>query len=190
MHHAIRRFAIVAAAVGTSVLAAACGGSGAGLIPSADAGPLEHYFEEVGRLARTGNGSCTATEEALERTEREFARISASLAATLRAKIQEGLTHLHTQALEECAQMTSTTSSTTTTKTHTSEVIVPVTSTSSSATSAAPPTTSAANGEETPGGGGTPAPGAENGSPGGAEAQGGQPNENGGGGLGNRGEGR
>jgi hypothetical protein len=180
MHVAIRRLPAAAIAVAASALLVACGGSGAGLIPTANAGPLEHDFEEVARQAHAGN--CTGTKEALEKTEADFANVSARIDFTLRRKLQEGIEHLHSQALEECSHATTTTSTTVTTKTHV-ETLAPVTTTTV-VTTAAPPTTSGSNGgEEAPGGGGTQAPGdeREGGSPGGAEAQGGQPGEGGGG---------
>jgi len=184
MHVALRRFPVAAIAVGASALLAACGGSGAGLIPSASAGPLEQDFVEVLERAHSGNGSCTATSEALEKTESDFVKISASIDASLRKRLQEGITRLHSQALEECSHTTTTSSTTVTTKTHTSESFPAVTTTSET-TSQAPPSTPVPNHEEEENGGGTPAPGGgENLNPGGAEAQGGQPGENGGGGPG------
>ena len=180
MHVAIRRFPVAAVAVGASALLAGCGGSGAGLIPTASAGPLEQDFVEVWERAHAGNGSCTATSEALEKAEADFVKISARIDASLRRRLQEGITRLHSQALEECSHVTTTSSTTLTTTTHTSESFAPVTTTSETTTQSVqvrPPE----NEEETGGGGGTPAPGGgEN--PGGAEAQGGQPGENGGGG--------
>ncbi len=173
----LRRFCMAALVLYAGLLPAACGGSGAGLIPTANAGPLEHDFEEVARLARSGNGSCTATTEAMEKTEADFAKVSASLAAPLRSKLQEGITNLRKQALEECTQATSTSSSTTTTKTHTIEALAPPTTTTVRTTEAVR-TTAPQNGEETPGGGGTQAPEGGN-SPGGSEAGGGLGNENG-----------
>jgi hypothetical protein len=185
MHVAIRRFPVAAIAVGGSLLLAACGGSGAGLIPTANAGPLEQDFVEVWERARTGNGSCQATSEALEKTEADFVKISASIDASLRRRLQDGITRLHSQALEQCSHATTTSTTTLTTRTH-SESFAPVTTTSET-TSQAPPSTPAPRGEEEEeDGGGTPAPrgGGETPNPGGAEAQGGQPGESGGGGPG------
>ena len=184
MHTAIRRSPVLATALCACALIAGCGGSGAGLISSASAGPLEQDFVEVWQRARAGNGSCTATSEALEKVESDFVKISASLDASLRKRLQEGIDRLHSQALEECSHAKATSTTTMTTKTHTTETFAPLTSTSVTTTQAAPSTSSPSGEEETPGGGGTPAPGGgENLNPGGAEAQGGQPNENGGGGA-------
>ncbi len=178
MRRALRRFCMAALVSCAALLPAACGGSGAGLIPTANAGPLVHDFEEVAKAARSGNGSCTGTTEAIEKTEADFARVSAQLASPLRSKLQVGITNLRKQALEECTQAISTSSTTTTTKTHTTEELVPVT-TRTVETTQAPQTSAAPPGEETPGGGGTQAP-ERGGSPGGAEAEGGVGNENGG----------
>jgi hypothetical protein len=192
MRIALRRSPAVLAIALPGLLLSACGGSGAGLIPTANAGPLVRDFEEVAHKAHAGNGSCTETTEAIERTEADFARISARLDFALRRKLQEGITNLRKQALEQCAQVTTT--STSSTKTHSAEVIVPVTTTSS-VTTAAPPTSGAPRGEEeNPNGGGTPAPGESGGGPGGSEAGGGAGGGGGGaengGGLGLGGAGR
>ena len=50
----------------------ACGSSGKGLIPTGDAGPLQSDFEAVVQAAENGDGSCSATESALLRTEQDF----------------------------------------------------------------------------------------------------------------------
>jgi len=185
MRPAIRPLALVAIAVCGSACVAGCGGSGAGLIPSASAGPLEQDFVEVWQRARSGNGSCTATSEALEKTEADFVKISATIDSKLRSRLQEGITHLHSQALEECSRPKTTATTTVTTKTHSTETFLETTATS--VTTSQPATTSSVpSGEEETPHGGTPAPGGgENASPGGAEAQGGQPNENGLGGADN-----
>jgi hypothetical protein len=187
----------------TSVLLTSCGGSGSGLIPSADAGPLERDFEEVARLALSGNGSCSQTTEAIERTERDFAKISASIDAALRARLQEGITNLRNRALAQCANVTTSSSSTTSSKsTVTSETTVtPTTTTASPSTSttSAASTTSPAQHSEEPSGGGTRAPGegAEEGRPeaGGGGATGnetgpGSPGSGAAGEIGNHGRGR
>jgi hypothetical protein len=181
MRIATRRLLLPAAiAASAGLLVAGCGGSGAGLIPSASAGPLAHDFEEIGRLAKAGNGDCQATSEAIQKAESDFERVSAKLDLRLRANLQQGIRHLRGQAEEECSRVT-TTSTTTTTKTHT-ETFAPVTTTTQSVTTAPQTTSAGGEGEESPNGGGTQAPGGENPNPGGAEAQGGQPGERGGGG--------
>jgi hypothetical protein len=166
----VTRYAAPVAIGLTSVLLAACGGSGSGLIPTADAGPLERDFEEVARLAFSGNGSCGQTTEAIEKTERDFAKISASVDAALRARLQEGLSNLRKQALAQCAHVTTSSSSTTSSKsTASSETAVTLTTTTaSSSTTSASATTSAPPHNEEPSGGGTRAPG-EGGEEGGPE---------------------
>jgi len=173
----LRRCCMAATLACAALLPAACGGSGAGLIPTADAGPLVHDFEEVAKAARSGNGSCTATTEAIENTESDFAKVSAKLASPLRARLQEGITNLRKQALEECTQATSTTSTTTTTKT-TEEFVPPTTHTVE--TTHAPPTNNLPSEEEPRNGGGTQAPGESGSGPGGAEIEEEHGNGNGG----------
>src|SRR6185437_5087331 len=57
----------------------ACGGSGNGLIPAAQAGPLQGDIEAVEKAAEEGNGNCSATEAALLRTDQHFANLPSSL---------------------------------------------------------------------------------------------------------------
>ncbi len=90
MRRALRRFCMAALVPCAALLPTACGGSGAGLIPTANAGPLVHDFEEVAKAARSGNGSCTATTEAIEKTEADFARVSAQLASPLAQEAPAG----------------------------------------------------------------------------------------------------
>jgi hypothetical protein len=158
----------------TGTLLASCGGSGSGLIPSADAGPLEHDFEEVARLAMSGNGSCTQTTEAIEKAERDFARISASIDASLRARLQEGISNLRKQALTQCAHVVTSTTSTTSQSTATSETAVASSTTTapSSTTTTAATTSAGSPRNEEPSGGGTRAPG-EGAEEGGSESGGG-----------------
>ena len=57
-----------------AALLVSCGSSGKGLIPSANAGPLQSDFEAVAQAAQSGNGSCAATEAAIAKTERTSPR--------------------------------------------------------------------------------------------------------------------
>jgi hypothetical protein len=102
---------------GAAVLVS-CGSSGAGLIPSENAGPLVADFQKVERAALKGGGNCAPTQAALHTTERDFEALPRSVDAGLRAKLQQGISHLHTQALELCTQpltLTTTTGESTTT---------------------------------------------------------------------------
>jgi hypothetical protein len=157
---------LLACALGfAAALLVSCGSSGKGLIPGADAGPLRTDFEEVEQTAQAGNGTCSATEAALAKTESDFQALPSSLDAGLRNTLRQGIANLHTRALGVCSQSLSTTSSTgTTAKTTTATtqtttvptttVTTPTTSTSTTTT----PTTTIT----TPGpGGGTEAPGEE-----------------------------
>lgn len=105
---------------GAAVLVS-CGSSGAGLIPSDNAGPLVADFQKVEQAASKGNGDCGATKAALSTTEHDFQALPASVNAGLRARLREGISHLQTLALELCAeplsQSTTTGESTSTTTT-------------------------------------------------------------------------
>jgi hypothetical protein len=117
-----------------AALLVSCGSSGTGLIPSANGTALQGDFEAVARVATSGDGSCSATESALGKTEQDFLALPATLDRGLRGRLQTGITNLRKQALEMCSEpapsATSTTSSQTTT--------TPTTST----TTETPPTTS------------------------------------------------
>jgi hypothetical protein len=160
---------LLACALGVAAaLLVSCGSGGKGLIPGADAGPLRTDFEEVEQTAQAGNGTCSATEAALAKTESDFQALPTSVDAGLRNTLRQGIANLHTRALGVCSQSLSTTSSTgTTAKTTTATtqtttvptttVTTPTTSTSTTTTPTTTPTIT------TPGpGGGTEAPGGEN----------------------------
>ncbi len=91
----------LALGLGTAVLVS-CGGSGKGLIPAADAGPLQHDFEAVSRVAREGN--CAGTETALSKTESDFHSLPASVDKGLLGRLTEGIDNLRHQALALCEQ--------------------------------------------------------------------------------------
>jgi len=157
-----------------AALLVACGSSGKGLIPTANAGPLQSDFEAVAQAAQTGEGSCTATEAAIAKTEADFADLPASVDKGLRKTLGLGIVNLRRRALALCVQplpqSTITTSAPTTT---TSTQTTPTTSTHTEATTTqttptpppTPPTATTPNG-------GTAAPGSES-SPGAASGPGG-----------------
>jgi hypothetical protein len=122
-----------------------CGSTGTGLIPSANAGPLQSDFEAVARVAGAGNGSCAETESALSKTEQDFLALPASVDRGLHARLQLGIENLRKQALAMCEQPaeTSTTGTTTpsTTSTSTSTETTPPTTTSTNTTPTGPATT-------------------------------------------------
>jgi hypothetical protein len=129
-----------AAALGllTAVLVS-CGSSGAGLIPAEDAGPLLRDFQAVEAAAKAGDGDCTTTEAALRTTESDYHSLPSSVDAGLRARLEEGISHLHERALALCTQplaQTTTGESTSTTKS------TPKTTAPPTATTEAPTTTS------------------------------------------------
>ena len=141
----------------------ACGSSGSGLIPAAQAGPLQSDIEAVEKAAEEGNGDCTLTEAALLKTDQDYAALPASVNTTLRGKLRLGIENLHKVAREACAQplsgaTTATTPKTTpTTSTPTTTTPPNTTTTNTTPTTPTPP----AEREETERGtgGGTPAPG-------------------------------
>lgn len=150
-----------------AALLISCSSSGKGLIPLGDAGPLQSDFEAVAQAAENGDGSCSATESALLKTEQDFAALPSSVDAGLRRTLHSGIENLRTRSLALCAQpLPQTTVTTTTPKT---------TSTTSTTTTPTEPETT--NTQTTPApspsgpGGGTPAPGEE--APGAGESEGG-----------------
>lgn len=169
----------------------ACSGSSGKLIPVADSGPLQSDFEAVEQAAEAGNGSCSATEAAILKTEQDFAALPSSVDAGLRANIHQGIANLRSRALALCiqplVQATATSPKTTpATTTTTPTMTTPTTPTTTTTTTPTTPTTPTPT---TPGsGGGTPAPGAgETPSGGGGQGGGtgaGEGNGQGGGGAG------
>jgi hypothetical protein len=149
----------------SAALLVACGSSGKGLIPSANAGPLQRDFEAVAQAAQSGEGSCTATEAALEKTESDFAALPATVDAGLRKTLSVGIANLHHRALALCAQqfpqVTSTTKTSTPTTTTTSTQTTPTTTPTHTETTTTPTTTTPTTPTATTPGGGTPAPGNE-----------------------------
>jgi hypothetical protein len=155
-----------AAAAGLLGAAAAllisCGSSGAGLIPAGNAGPLQSDFETIANAAQSGNGSCSATEAAIQKTEQDFRELPASVDGGLRRKLSEGISNLRARALALCAQplaqptvstsTTKSTQSTPSTQTTTTNTDTTPTQTTPTQTTPTAPTTSTGSG------GGTPAP--------------------------------
>jgi hypothetical protein len=149
--------ALLAGALGMfAAVLISCGGSGKGLIPVTDAGPLQGDFEAVAQAAENGDGSCTSTESALLKTEQDFAALPPSVDGGLRTTIRQGIENLRTHALALCTQplpqSTVTTPKTTTSTTTTA----PPAETESTETQTTPqPETEGPSGP----GGGTQAPG-------------------------------
>lgn len=155
----IRLLATGLLGVAIAVVLASCGSSGKGLIPLANAGPLQSDFEAVAQAAQTGGGNCTATTEAINKTQQDFAALPATIDAGLRNRLRQGISNLRERALALCAQplaqtaTTTTPSRTTTTTTKTQPAPTPTTTTTTS-TPTTPTTPSTPNN-----GGGTAAPG-------------------------------
>ncbi len=190
----LRLLTVVLLSVAATTLVA-CGGSGKGLIPAADAGPLQNDFEEVAKAAEAGNGDCTATREAIAKTEADFAALPSTVDAGLRVRLRVGIANLAVRAREMCLEPAAgTTITTTSSSTRTTHPTTSTTSTSTStSTTTSTPTTSSSTTPTTtiPGtGGGTPAPSEGTGAPGSGNGNGqGNGESNGGVGAGGTGVG-
>src|SRR3954463_6560774 len=170
----VAKRALAPALGAAAALLVACGSSGSGLIPAAQAGPLQSDIEAVESAAEEGNGNCSATEAALLRTDQDYAALPLAVNNTLRGKLRLGIENLHKVALEACAQPLGGTTTPTVPK-PTTTATTPTTTTPKTTTTATTPTTPTPpsdEGEETEHGtgGGTPAPG-EGESAGGAGAE-------------------
>ncbi|HEX4837955.1 MAG TPA: hypothetical protein VFV03_05470 [Solirubrobacteraceae bacterium] len=150
------RFVPVALLGAAVALLVSCGSSGSGLIPTANAGPLQSDFEAVAQAARSGGGSCVATESALGKTEQDFLALPATVDKGLYAHLRQGISYLRKDALAMCTRPTQTATTTIpTTTTTTTTQATPTTTTQTTPTSTATtPTTSTAPSQ----GGGTAAP--------------------------------
>jgi hypothetical protein len=164
----------------------ACGGTGKGLIPAQDAGPLQGDFEAVAQAAQAGNGSCTTTATAIRKTEQDFAALPASVDAGLHKTIEGGISNLRSRALTLCTQplpssedtatlssttsssksTNTTTTSTSTTTTETTSTVSPPTETPTATTPSGP-----GGGTQAPGTDGTGTPGAPGATPGAGTGQ-------------------
>jgi hypothetical protein len=158
--------AALAGALGiAAALLVSCGGSSGKLIPLADAGPLQSDFETIAQDAEAGNGSCSATESAVLKTEQDFTALPASIDSGLRQTLRQGIENLRARALVLCAQplAQTTPTSTTTTKPTTSTSTTPPTTSTNTTTSSTETVETTSTPSTTPTsttpGGGTPAPG-------------------------------
>lgn len=152
----------LAGALGVAAaLLVACGGSSAGLIPVANAGPLQSDFEAVAQAAQTGNGNCTETEAALARTEQDFSALPASVDTGLRNTLHQGIANLRVRATALCAQPLAQTNTTPTVKLPITPRTTPTTTDTAPTTSTTtpPPVTTPTTTTPSGPGGGTVAPG-------------------------------
>jgi hypothetical protein len=145
----IRLVMVALLGVATALLAS-CGSSGKGLIPTANGTALQGDFEEVARAAESGNGSCKATESALGKTEQDFLALPTTVDKGLHRRLEEGIAHLHKQALAVCEQPAATSTSTTSTQTSTTPPTSGTTSTETTSTTAPGATTSTPTSTQTP----------------------------------------
>jgi hypothetical protein len=177
---ALLRGAVAVLLGAAAALLVACGSSGAGLIPTGNAGPLQSDFEAIAQAAQSGNGSCAATEAAILKTEADFRSLPASVDSGLRSTLRQGIANLRSRALVACTQplpqstvTSSTTKSTPTTPTtSTTPTTTQTTPTTTTPTTTTPTTTGPGGGTAAPNGGtGEPAPGDQRGKGGGTEPE-------------------
>jgi hypothetical protein len=167
----LRLLAAAALGTGTALLLVACGSSGGGLIPSANAGPLQSDFEAVVHEAEAGGGNCTGTEAALLKTEQDFGGLPPTVDAGLRNRLREGIAKLRSDALGLCLQPhPQPTVTTTAPRVITPTRTVPSTPTTTETTPAQ--TTPSTTTPSTSQGGGTAAPGGGEQAPGSEQAPG------------------
>jgi hypothetical protein len=172
-----KKLSLAAIFAASALLIAACGGSGAGLIPEGNAGPLRADFEAVASAAEEGHGNCESTRSALTRTQKDFSALPSSVSSQLRSKLSEGISHLESQALKLCLQPSL--NGATTTATTASKTSSPLTSTTTTTTTttteeeepASSSTTSSA-GAPAPNGGAEAPNGGVEANPGGIQAEG------------------
>jgi hypothetical protein len=168
MNRPLRFLCVGLLGVAIAVTLVSCGGSGQGLIPLADAGPLQSDFEAVAQAAQTGGGNCTPTTTAINKTEQDFAALPATIDPGLRNRLRQGISNLRERALALCAQpltQTVTTSATPTTTTHptTTQTTTQTTSTQTTPTSPSPSLPDNGGGTAAPGEGEREGPPAERG---------------------------
>jgi hypothetical protein len=101
---AVLRLGLVLGMGVAAALLVGCGSSGKGLLSAAEAGPLKNDIEAVDIAAQEGNGNCTATDAALQRTEQDFAALPASINSGLHDTLRQGITNLRKVATELCTQ--------------------------------------------------------------------------------------
>jgi hypothetical protein len=140
--------------VAVAIVLVSCGSSSKGLIPIANAGPLQSDFEVVAQAAQVGGGNCTATTEAINKTEQDFAALPVTIDPGLHRRLSEGVSNLRERALALCAQPPTQTATTTSprTTTTTTQPTPTTTTTTSTPTTPTTPSTPPDNG------GGTVAP--------------------------------
>jgi hypothetical protein len=157
------RLALAAALGLCAALLVSCGSSGKGLIPTANATPLQADFEAVAQAAQSAGGDCTATETAIAKTEQDYNALPPSIDAGLRTRLREGIVNLKHVSLSLCSQPLSPVTTGTTARTQTATTSTTTTPTTTTPTTTTPTTTTTTPSEEsgTGPGGGTVAPGQE-----------------------------
>jgi Tfp pilus assembly major pilin PilA len=169
---ALIRFALAACLGVGAALLISCGGSGKGLIPSGNAGPLKGDFDRV--ASALNSGDCAGVSDAVRRANEDLANLPPTVDPRLRRRLTEGVGNLARVAPRQCQQSTASSATTQTTATQTTPTTsTQTTTTVTTATETTPHTTSTSTTPSTPttpdNGGGVPAPGG--GSGGGAPGQ-------------------
>jgi hypothetical protein len=168
----------------------ACGSSGKGLIPVANAGPLQSDFRAIAEAAEAGNGNCTPTKTALSKTEHDLGTLPSTIDGGLRGRLEEGFQNLRSRALALCGEpLSPATATTATTAPPPSTARTPPTATTEAQATTPTSTGPASTTTQPSGNGGAQAPGSgdgesqdEEGPAGGAQggAGGSESNQNGG----------
>ncbi len=122
-----------------AALLVSCGGGGTGLIPAADAGPLQTDFNNVAQAVSSGD--CHGASTALRRARHDFNALPPTVNAALHKRLNDGLINLNHTVPHQCAQ--SSTSSTSSSTTQTTPPPTTQATPSTSDTTTTPPTSSA-----------------------------------------------
>ena len=116
-----------------AVLAFTGCGQRSSLIPQSNAEPLQQKLDEIDRLL--ASGECVGLPSAIADAQEQVNAFPSSVDRALRARIEEGLANLTTQAPRDCAEGVTTTTTTQTTATTTTP---PTTATQTTPTATTP----------------------------------------------------
>lgn len=168
MMHSTRHRTLVALALAATVFVAGCGDR-KGMIPKADAQTILSQLDQLDQ--QMSSGDCDNIASTVSDLQEQVSQLPTSVDSRLRARIEEGLANLSTQAPRDCLDQSLTTTETTTTQTTaTTTTTVPTTPTQTTPVpttptqTVPPPTPTQTTPAPTPtqttpsGGGGTPSP--------------------------------
>lgn len=123
----------------TAALLVSCGSGGTGLIPAADAGPLQTDFNSVAQAVSSGD--CHSAITALHRARHDFNALPPTVNAALHKRLSDGLVNLNHTAPRQCAQ-SATSSTSSSSFTQTTPLPTTQSTPSTSDTTTTPPTSS------------------------------------------------